>query len=55
VALAARLVAAARGRDRLPAMGAEAARHVEASYSVERAVAGTLAALARVTGENRPG
>jgi glycosyltransferase involved in cell wall biosynthesis len=54
-ALASRLVLAARAREQLGAMGAEAQRRVKERYSVERAVEGTLAALASVAGERRSG
>ncbi len=54
-ALAARLVDAARSPERLAAMGESAAKLVGERYSVERAVEGTLRALAWVAGEGRSG
>ena len=49
-ALAQRLVYLAGHRSELVAMGTQARTRVETGYSVERAVAGTLAAVRYVTG-----
>ena len=54
-ALASRLVLAARASEQLVAIGERAQRRVREGYSVERAVEGTLAALAKVASGGRSG